>query len=379
VVAYPLVLIERGFMAYYLDLFSPLTYKAFLSSPRDITGFRPKQKNAASKLKPGDVLICYLTKVSRWVGALEITSEMFEDSTPRFVSNEDPFVIRFKVKPLVLLEPKFGIPIREDVVWNNLSFTTQSSKEGSQWTGPLRSSLKMIDKNDGGYLLRLLKTQSQTSQEYPLDEEHYEKYLTRTTTVHQIDVPVSIPEDTDNHSGEVIEEKEVRESIKIQALLALIGEKMGFKIWLPRNDRNLVLQEWKPEGDVLLNTLPLNYDVVTIKTIEQTDVLWLKRRSIIRAFEIEHTTSIYSGILRMADLLALQPNMDIKLHIVAPEERKEKVFSEIQRPVFSLLEKGALSEYCTYLSYDSIRELSREKHLGNLTHTVLEDYEENVE
>ena len=49
-------------MAYYLDLFSPLTYKAFLSSPRDITGFRPKQKNAASKLQPGDILICYLTK-----------------------------------------------------------------------------------------------------------------------------------------------------------------------------------------------------------------------------------------------------------------------------------------------------------------------------
>lgn len=237
----------------------------------------------------------------------------------------------------------------------------------------------MIDKNDGDYLLKLLEAQSQTHQEYPLDDEHYGKYLTRTTTAHQADVPVSIPEDTENHSGEVIEEKEVRESIKIQALLALIGEKMGFKIWLPRNDRNLVLQEWKPEGDVLLNTLPLNYDVVTIKTIEQIDVLWLKRRSIIRAFEIEHTTSIYSGILRMADLLALQPNMDIKLHIVAPEERKEKVFSEIQRPVFSLLEKGALSQYCTYLSYDSVRELSKEKHLGNLSHTVLEDYEEFVD
>jgi len=346
-------------MAYYLDLFSPLTYKAFLNSERAITGFRSKQRNAASKLKPGDVLICYLTKVSRWVGALEITSKMFEDSTPRFVSNEDPFVVRFKVKPLVILDPKFGIPIREDIIWNNLSFTAHLPKEGSQWTGPLRSSLKLIDNNDGDYLLRLLKAQSQTPQEYPLD--------------------VSIPEDTDNHRNEVIEEKEVRESVKIQALLALIGEKMGFKIWLPRNDRNLVLQEWKPEGDVLLNTLPLNYDVVTIKTIEQIDVLWLKRRSIVRAFEIEHTTSIYSGILRMADLLALQPNMDIKLHIVAPEERKEKVFSEIQRPVFSLLEKGALSQYCTYLSYDSVRELSREKHLGNLSHTVLEDYEEYVE
>lgn len=366
-------------MAYYLDLFSPLTYQAFLHSPRDITGFRPKQKNAASKLKPGDVLLCYLTKVSRWVGALQVTSEMFEDATPRFVSNEDPFVVRFKVKPLVVLEPKLGIPIRDDVVWNNLSFTSHLSKDGSQWTGPLRSSLKMIDKEDGDYLLKLLRAQSQTHQEYPLENEHYEKYLTRTTTAHHTHVPVSIPEDTDNHASEVIGEKEVRESVKIQALLSLIGEKMGFKIWLPRNDRNLVLQEWKPEGDVLLNTLPLNYDVVTIKTIEQIDVLWLKRRSIVRAFEVEHTTSIFSGILRMADLLALQPNMDIKLHIVAPEERKEKVFSEIQRPVFSLLEKGALSEYCTYLSYDSIRELSREKHLGNLTHTVLEDYEEYVE
>lgn len=220
-------------MAYYLDLFSPLTYKAFLTSARDITGFRAKQRNAASKLKPGDVLMCYLTKVSRWVGALEITSEMFEDSTPRFVSNEDPFVIRFKVKPLVVLEPEFGIPIREDLVWNNLSFTTHLPKEGSQWTGPLRSSLKLMDKNDGDYLLKLLKAQSQNPEEYSLDNELYEKYLTRTTTVHQTDVPVSIPEDADNQLSEVIEEKEVRESVKIQALLAIIGEKWGSRYGCP--------------------------------------------------------------------------------------------------------------------------------------------------
>ncbi len=54
-----------------------------------------------------------------------------------------------------------------------------------------------------------------------------------------------------------------------------------------------------------------------------------------RAYEVEHTTAIYSGLLRMADLLALQPNMQIRLHIVAPEERREKVLGEIKRPVFS--------------------------------------------
>ncbi len=366
-------------MAYYLDLFSPNTYEAFLNSSKDITGFRLKQKNAAMRIKIGDILICYLTKVSRWVAALEVTSEMFEDSTPRFTSADDPFVIRFKVKPLILLKANLGIPIRENEVWNNLSFTSHLSKEGSQWTGPLRSSLKKLDQKDGDFLLRLLTTQLKDPIEYPLDEDLYQKYFQRTITIHQTVVPVSVPDDSNHQADEVVEEKEVRESIKIQALLSKIGEKMGFKIWLPRNDRNLVLQEWQPEGDILLNSLPLNYDIVTIKTIEQIDVLWLKRRSIVRAFEIEHTTSIYSGILRMADLLALQPNMDIKLHIVAPEERKDKVFSEIQRPVFSLLEKGALSQYCTYLSYDSIRELSQEKHLGNLSHTVLEDYEEYVD
>jgi len=172
---------------------------------------------------------------------------------------------------------------------------------------------------------------------------------------------------------------EVRESTKVQALLASIGAKMGMRIWIPRSDRNSVLAEWESGHELLLDELPLNYDETTLRTIEQIDVLWLRRRAIVRAFEVEHTTSIYSGILRMADLLALQPNMDIKLHIVAPAERREKVFQEIRRPVFSLLEKGPLSESCTFLSYDSVRELAKEKHLAHLSDDVLEEYAEEAE
>lgn len=101
--------------------------------------------------------------------------------------------------------------------------------------------------------------------------------------------------------------------------------------------------------------------------------------SIVRAFEVEHTTSIYSGILRMADLLALQPNMNIKLHIVAPPERRDKVFQEIRRPVFSLLDVAPLSERCTYLSYESVQELSKQKHLSHLSDSVLDEYAEEAE
>ncbi len=94
---------------------------------------------------------------------------------------------------------------------------------------------------------------------------------------------------------------------------------------------------------------------------------------------MEHSTSVYSGILRMADLLALQPNMDIRLHIVAPISRREKVFQEFRRPVFSLLDRGPLSESCTYLSYDSVRELAAQPHLSHLSDSVLEEYEEEAE
>jgi hypothetical protein len=81
----------------------------------------------------------------------------------------------------------------------------------------------------------------------------------------------------------------------------------------------------------------------------------------------------------MADLLALQPNMDIRLHIVAPVARREKVFQEIRRPVFSLLERAALSEVCTFLSYDSLRELGEQPHLVHLSDSVLDEYEESAE
>ncbi|MHB9032310.1 MAG: hypothetical protein ACYC6L_04595 [Anaerolineae bacterium] len=116
-----------------------------------------------------------------------------------------------------------------------------------------------------------------------------------------------------------------------------------------------------------------------MQTIEQIDVLWLKNRSIKRAFEVEHTTSIYSGILRMADLLSLQPNMDIKLHIVAPDVKREKVFSEIRRPVFSLLERGPLADCCTYISYDSLRDLADLKYLEHTSDSVLDEYSEKAE
>lgn len=143
-------------MAYYVDVFSPETYQAFYRSSRTITGFRERQMRVAGRVKPGDKLLCYLTTLSRWVGVLEVQSERFSSKKPIFYPSNDPFVIRFKVKPLVLLTQEQGMPIRDDSVWDHLSFTKGLDKTGSRWTGKLRSSLNTISEGDGLFLEQAL-------------------------------------------------------------------------------------------------------------------------------------------------------------------------------------------------------------------------------
>lgn len=110
-------------MAYFLDLFSPETYEAFSRSDRTVSGFRVRQRNAAEKINPGDKLLCSMTKLSRWVGMLEVVSGPYEDASPIFYGESDPFVVRFKVKPTIWLAKEKAVPIHEDAVWETPSFT----------------------------------------------------------------------------------------------------------------------------------------------------------------------------------------------------------------------------------------------------------------
>lgn len=366
-------------MTYYLDLFSPATYVAFSKSDRTISGFRPRQKGVAQRIKRGDRFVCYMTKLSRWVGILEVESGPFEDSTPIFYPESDPFTVRFRVNPIHWLPLDRCVPIHEDEVWEHLSFTRGQRRDTSNWTGKLRGSLVQLSLEDGQFLERLLAGQAADGRSWPVPEDEFQRLLTTRVRGATKDIAVTVPTESEAEPEPSVPPPDIRESIRMQALLAEIGTRMGMQIWIPRNDRQAVLSEWKGDHPPPLERLPLNYDDVTLRTIEQIDVLWLKGRAIKRAFEVEHTTSIYSGILRMADLLALQPNMDIRLHIVAPDLRRDKVFHELRRPVFSLLDRGPLSESCSFLSYDSVRELAAQPHLSHLSDSVLDEYEEDAE
>jgi hypothetical protein len=126
---------------YYTDLFSPETYEAIAKSARDISGFRLNQQPHAQRIKPGDRLVWYMTKLSRWFGVLEVQGECFLDETPLFYTSDDPFVVRFKVKPIVWLPKDKAVPIHEPVVWDHLSFTKDTQPGYLGRTGILRTSV----------------------------------------------------------------------------------------------------------------------------------------------------------------------------------------------------------------------------------------------
>jgi hypothetical protein len=193
------------------------------------------------------------------------------------------------------------------------------------------------------------------------DRSDFLQYSKKLWDSYSKDIP-STPEQI--LDAEVYSEKEepqesvatANEHTEIQYLLLRLGNEMGFDIWAARNDKNKQ-HNGESFSDIPRTRaeLPLQFDGQTNKTIEHIDILWLKGNTIMAAFEIESTTSIYSGLLRMSDLITMQPNLNIPLYLVAPDYRRDKVMAEINRPTFSRL-SPPLSEICRFISFSKIRE-----------------------
>lgn len=355
-------------MNYWLDLFTGTTWREFREAGADVSGFRAKQVKMAKKMKPGDIFLCYLTGVMRWVGALQIIGP---SSDTRPIWKEQDFPVRFKVKPLILLDAENGVPMAE--LEGRVKFY-RGPKDRGKFQGFVRSSLRLFDNPaEGEWVLSLLREAEKNPVSRPVDP----KKLARKPGLYKIEqkrgagkkatlVSVPEPEETPGAAPQELEtiETSTTRHNEIQYQLLKLGGELGLDVWVARNDKG---KKWN--GIVLgslpriLDEMPTQFNEATTRTIELIDVLWLSNNSIVAAFEVECTTSVYSGLLRMSDLLALQPNLDICLYLVAPGERRDKVEQEILRPTFSLREKP-LARMCGFLAFtvlcekiDAIRKL----------------------
>jgi len=152
--------------------------------------------------------------------------------------------------------------------------------------------------------------------------------------------------------GEQIKQQPTEHS-EMQWRLIRLGLRSHFDVWVPENDKN---REWNGEvfRPMVLEEFHETLDVP--KYIKNIDTVWKLGQSVKAAFEVENSTSIYSGILRLSDLRALTPNSNYPLFIVAQGEKKQRVFNELRRPTFSN-PYLALDKVVKFLSYDSVRDL----------------------
>lgn len=125
-----------------------------------------------------------------------------------------------------------------------------------------------------------------------------------------------------------------RDHVKFQSALIDLGQAEGCSVWVPPSDRSLSYRG-RPFVERTLGRLPnFGIDENTRRIVQNIDVLWLSRNVIRKAFEVESSTVIYSGLLRLNDLVLAQPNNQIDLYIVASRSRRQKVFNQLIRPSF---------------------------------------------
>lgn len=340
---------------YWLDLFSGETWDEFLAHGCTVSGFRASQKKTAEKIKPGDRLLCYVVGISRFIGVLEVRSEAYYDESPIWA--KDTFPVRFKVLKLVSVPFNNAIPALD--LRDRLKIF-ERSPGGNNFGYLFQGALRKIPSGDGDILFEELTRESVYSTDRPVDSKKLYK-----TTAYQLNR-------AQTDKGEVVVPQREYEPIvevmagvsptggesthtDIQWLLAKLGSDMGLSVWVARNDKNKQYNG-RRLGDLpnSLRELPHQFVEAVQKTIELIDVLWLRKDAIVGAFEIESTTSIYSGLLRMADLISMQPNLSIPLYIVAPDDRRTKVIEEINRPTFRNLAKPMV-EMCRFIAFSDLK------------------------
>ncbi|SEQ17718.1 type II restriction enzyme [Solimonas aquatica] len=142
---------------------------------------------------------------------------------------------------------------------------------------------------------------------------------------------------------------------QIQGWLRDLGRALGFRVWIASNDRGRGYEGGRL-GDGCLDSLPMPIvNCGAEDTIRLIDVLWLvpDQDVVAAAFEVEHSTSIYSGIVRMLDLaLGLPDHLAGAYFLVAPDNREDAVRMQFARPAFSRVSELDLR----FLPYDALRE-----------------------
>ena len=365
---------------YWINLFTAQTWHTSREDARTAAWFESRNRKLTRELKPGDLIICYVarigfTSVLRATGEAETVADgPFGDAFPVTVPAETIFEVALhEAMPLARLTDALGLQ-------RTPTYLVQGS--GSEWRADFGEPL--VD----AFQAWAQAPERQTLTPRQLD---YTPSGGLASSLGHVTVPDDADDENAEEPGPVIDEAahsispspqgEVTEHVRVQAQLLRIGHLLGHTPWVTTDDQSKLTREGDRLADLpgATTELPPQFDEATNRTIRHIDVMWLHRNRVDAAFEVESTTSIYSGLLRMADLLALQPNISIPLFIVVPDNRLDRALEELARPVFRGMVQP-LPKACRVITFSRLSDLEDlvQRAGGHLTTGVLDEFSESV-
>jgi len=147
-----------------------------------------------------------------------------------------------------------------------------------------------------------------------------------------------------------------RRHAQIQFAIYTIGRQLGSKVWIAQNDKSIEYRGKKiAEMDGVIGSLR---DIRLLAAFEEAqraalfiDAIWFKNGKIMPAvFEIEHSTGVTSGLSRMKNFQDNLPEFPTRYVIVAPDEIRDKVYTEANKRQF-------LDLNLSFFPYSSVEEL----------------------
>lgn len=143
----------------------------------------------------------------------------------------------------------------------------------------------------------------------------------------------------------------VNQHSEIIVILALVGKRKGFDIWIGKREQsekdNGVVCRGKILRDYMSLTSLDRIELVNKEAVENIDLLWIAENKIEAAFEIESTTGMTGALLRGSNL-----EKNIPKYLVIPEEREVQLQNKMASPLF---EQHFLKENWQVLYFDAIR------------------------
>ena len=170
----------------------------------------------------------------------------------------------------------------------------------------------------------------------------------------------------------------LRRHTQIQIALYLIGQQLGYRTWIAQNDKGILYRD-RPliEQPGIISSLSSENIISAFPGAEPAarfiDCIWFEEHRFMPAvMEVEHTTGVTSGLTRMKGLQDAMPAVSTRYVIVAPDDDREKVVAEANRPQIRSLN----ARYFSYSSVEELYYICTHRDLHGVTQEFLDCYME---